>query len=95
MSGTKIKLISCPQHRACDRPSRYSFFMLFMRLLHAFPCTKIHLMQLLATSMLHDVVLLHLYAGLEARADMVLPEEFEDDYLLMESLDLPASTLPR
>ncbi|KAL0052512.1 hypothetical protein WJX82_003279 [Trebouxia sp. C0006] len=34
-------------------------------------------------------------AGLEARADMVLPEEFEDDYLLMESLDLPASTLPR
>ncbi|DBA73121.1 TPA: hypothetical protein ACH3X2_010057 [Trebouxia sp. C0005] len=33
--------------------------------------------------------------GLDARADMVLPEEFEDDYLLMESLDLPASTLPR
>ncbi|DBA86194.1 TPA: hypothetical protein ACH3X1_005701 [Trebouxia sp. C0004] len=33
--------------------------------------------------------------SLEARADMVLPEEFEDDYLLMESLDLPASTLPR
>ena len=52
-------------------------------------------MQPLATSMLHDVVLLHMYAGLEARADMVLPEEFEDDYLLMESLDLPASTLPR
>jgi len=25
----------------------------------------------------------------------VLPEEFEDHYLLMESLDLPASTLPR
>ncbi len=52
-------------------------------------------MQPLATSMLHDVVLLHMYVGLEARADMVLPEEFEDDYLLMESLDLPASTLPR
>ncbi len=53
-------------------------------------------MQPLATSMLHDIVLLHMYAGaLEARADMVLPEEFEDHYLLMESLDLPASTLPR
>ncbi len=52
-------------------------------------------MRSLATSMLHDIVLLHVYAGLEARADMVLPEEFEDDYLLMESLDLPASTLPR
>ena len=53
------------------------------------------IMQPLSTSMLHDVVLLHMYAGFEARADMVLPEEFEDDYLLMESLDLPASTLPR
>jgi len=67
-----------------------------MRLLHASPCIKFHLMQPLATSMLHDIVLLHMYAGaLEARADMVLPEEFEDHYLLMESLDLPASTLPR
>jgi len=95
MSGTKTEFISCPQHRACDRPSRYSSFMLFMRFLHASPCIKFHLMQPLATSMLHDAVLLHLNAGLDARADMVLPEEFEDDYLLMESLDLPASTLPR
>lgn len=31
----------------------------------------------------------------EAKHNMILPEEFEDDYLLMESLDLPVSTLPR
>lgn len=31
----------------------------------------------------------------EAKHNVILPEEFEDDYLLMESLDLPVSTLPR